>query len=61
SGSSGEAGVLTARCTRTRFTRQTLVMLCGQDAGRFKSGDRCAVKVTSIDPSRRKVTVALAS
>ena len=38
-----------------------LVMLCGQDAGRLKSGDRCAVRVTSIDPSRRKVTVALAS
>lgn len=38
-----------------------LVMLCGQDAGRFKGGDRCAVRVTSIDPSRKKVTVALMS
>jgi hypothetical protein len=38
-----------------------LVMLCGQDAGRFKSGDRCAVRVTSIDPSRKKVTVDLVS
>lgn len=38
-----------------------LVMLCGQDAGRLKSGDRCAVRVTSIDPSRKKVTVALVS
>jgi hypothetical protein len=38
-----------------------LVMLCGQDAGRFRRGDRCAVRVTSIDPSRKKVTVALAS
>src|SRR5262249_41076879 len=36
-----------------------LVMLCGQEAGRFKSGDRVAVTVTSIDPRQRKVTVAL--
>ena len=26
-----------------------LVMLCGQEAGRFKSGDRVAVRVTAID------------
>lgn len=38
-----------------------LVMLCGQDAGRFKGGDKCAVRVTSIDPSRKNVTVALVS
>ena len=36
-----------------------LVMLCGQEAGRFKSGDKCAVRVTSIDPARQKVTVGL--
>ena len=36
-----------------------LVMLCGQEAGRFKSGDRCAAKVTSTDPTRKKVTVGL--
>ena len=38
-----------------------LVMLCGQDAGRFRSGDRCAVRITSIDPSWKKVTVDLVS
>lgn len=38
-----------------------LVMLCGQDTGRFGSGDGCAVRVTSIDPARKKVTVALVS
>jgi ribosomal protein S1 len=38
-----------------------LVMLCGQDAGLFESGDRCAVRVTSIDQQRRKVTVDLMS
>lgn len=36
-----------------------LVMLCGQEAGRFNCGDRCAVRITSIDPQRRKVTVGL--
>jgi hypothetical protein len=37
-----------------------LVMLCGQEAGRFKSGDRCAVRDTSVDPARKMVTVGLA-
>src|SRR6476660_9189887 len=36
-----------------------LVMLCDQVAGRFKSGDKFAVRITSIDPRQRKVTVAL--
>ena len=36
-----------------------LVMLCGQEAGRFKSGDRVAVRVTSIDAVQGKVTVGL--
>ena len=36
-----------------------LVMLCGQEAGRFKSGDRVAVRVTAIDARQGKVTVAL--
>jgi len=35
-----------------------LVMLCGQEAGRFKSGDRVAVRVTAIDARQGKVTVA---
>jgi hypothetical protein len=36
-----------------------LVMLCGQEAGQFRSGDGVAVRVTSIDARHRKVTVAL--
>jgi uncharacterized protein GlcG (DUF336 family) len=36
-----------------------LVMLCGQEAGRFKSGDRVAVKVAEIDARHGKVTVVL--
>ena len=36
-----------------------LVMLCGQEAGRFESGERVAVTVTSIDPRHGKVTVGL--
>jgi ribosomal protein S1 len=36
-----------------------LVMLCGQEAGRYKSGDRVAVRVTAIDARQGKVTVAL--
>lgn len=36
-----------------------LVMLCGCEAGRLRSGDRRAVRVTSIDPFHRKVTVEL--
>jgi uncharacterized protein len=36
-----------------------LVMLCGQEAGRFKGGDRVAVRVTAIDARHGKVTVAL--
>jgi len=36
-----------------------LVMLCGQEAGRFKLGDRVAVKVTALDAQRRQVTVGL--
>jgi hypothetical protein len=36
-----------------------LVLLCGQGAGRFKSGDRIAVRVTAIDARQGKVTVAL--
>ncbi|HTU22442.1 MAG TPA: S1 RNA-binding domain-containing protein [Gemmataceae bacterium] len=36
-----------------------LVMLCGQEAGRLKSGDRVAVRVTAIDAHQGKVTVAL--
>jgi S1 RNA binding domain len=35
-----------------------LVMLCGQEAGRFTRGDRVAVRVTTIDVRIRKVTVA---
>ena len=35
------------------------VMLCGQDAGRFKNGDRMAVRVSAIDARHGKVTVAL--
>jgi hypothetical protein len=35
-----------------------LVMLCGQEGGRFKSGDRVAVRVTAI-ARQGKVTVAL--
>jgi predicted RNA-binding protein with RPS1 domain len=34
-----------------------LVMLCGQEAGRFKSGDTVAVKVTAFDARTRQVTV----
>jgi hypothetical protein len=41
------------------MTPAALVMLCGQEAGRFKSGDRLAVRVTSIDARHRKVTVGL--
>jgi len=36
-----------------------LVMLCCQDTGRFKSGDKVAVRVTAIDARHGKVTVAL--
>jgi hypothetical protein len=36
-----------------------LVMLCGQEAGRFNKGDRVAVRVTAIDARVGKVTVAL--
>jgi len=36
-----------------------LVMLCGQEAGRFKNGDTVAVKVTSLDARSRQVTVGL--
>jgi hypothetical protein len=36
-----------------------LVMLCGQEAGRFKSSDRVSVRVTAIDARQGKVTVAL--
>jgi hypothetical protein len=36
-----------------------LVMLCGQESGRFKSDDRCTVRVTALDPARKKVEVAL--
>ena len=35
------------------------VMLCGQEAGRFKSGDRVAVKVTALDARIWQVTVGL--
>ena len=35
------------------------VMLCGQAAGRFKSGDTVAVKVTALDARTRQVTVGL--
>ena len=35
------------------------VMLCGQEAGRFKRGDRVAVRVTSIDARHGTVTVGL--
>lgn len=34
-------------------------MICDQEAGSFKNGDRCAVRVTSLDPARKKVTVGL--
>ena len=36
-----------------------LVMLCGQEAGRFKSGETVAVRVTAIDARQGKVTVGL--
>jgi hypothetical protein len=36
-----------------------LVMLCGQEAGRFKSGNRVTVGVTAIDARHGTVTVAL--
>jgi ribosomal protein S1 len=36
-----------------------LVMLCGQEAGRFESSDRVSVRVTAIDARQGKVTVAL--
>jgi hypothetical protein len=36
-----------------------LAMLCGLEAERFKSGDRCAVRITSIDSQRRKIIVEL--
>ena len=39
--------------------RGRLVMLCGLEAGRFKSGDRLAVRITSIDAEHRKVSVGL--
>jgi hypothetical protein len=35
------------------------VMLCGQEAGRFKNGDTVAVKVTALDARSRQVKVAL--
>jgi hypothetical protein len=35
------------------------VMLCGQEAGRFKNGDTVAVKVTALDARTRQVTVGL--
>jgi hypothetical protein len=34
-------------------------MLCGQKAGQFNSGDKCAVTVTSIDKLHRQVKVEL--
>jgi len=36
-----------------------LAMLCGSEAGRFASGDKCSVKLTSVDAIRRTVTVEL--
>ena len=36
-----------------------LVMLCGQEAGRFKSGDKCAVRIASIDKLHWQVKVEL--
>jgi hypothetical protein len=36
-----------------------LVMLCGQKAGRFRSGETVTVRVTAIDARRRQVAVAL--
>ena len=35
------------------------VMLCGQEAGRFKNGDKVAVRVTALDARHRQVTVGL--
>jgi S1 RNA binding domain len=35
------------------------VMLCGVEAGRFQSGDKCTVKIASIDELHRQVKVAL--
>jgi S1 RNA binding domain len=35
------------------------VMLCGQEAGRFKCGDTVAVKVTALDARSRQVTVGV--
>ncbi len=36
-----------------------LVMLCGQESGRFSRGERVAVRVSAIDARQGKVTVAL--
>lgn len=36
-----------------------LAMLCDVGAGNLKNGDRCPVRVTSIDPANRKVVVEL--
>ncbi len=36
-----------------------LVMLCGQEAGRFRRGDRVPVRVTAIDERHRQVKVEL--
>ena len=36
-----------------------LVMLCGQEAGRFKNGEKVAMRITTIDTHQRKVMVAL--
>jgi hypothetical protein len=35
-----------------------LVMLCGQEAGRFKNGDTVTVKVTALDARTRQIMVA---
>ncbi len=35
------------------------VMLCGQDAGRFKNGDTVTVKITALDGRTRQIRVAL--
>jgi ribosomal protein S1 len=38
-----------------------LVMFCDPRADLFERGDKCMVRITSVDPRRRKVTVGLVS
>ncbi len=44
---------------RYRRRAPALVMLCGLEAGRFKSCDNCDVRISSIGAERKKVAVRL--